>query len=127
MLKNDFFCHFLLSADVPQNTYIQGMTEIKLGFTLNLQCDTVANPHPKIYYWYFKPEHKQQFLLLSNMNQVYGIEKVAVSNAGVYMCSAENDIGTGANSSEANVLVYCKYSFFVCFYSAMFKACEISP
>ncbi|XP_058269937.1 B-cell receptor CD22 [Hemibagrus wyckioides] len=91
---------------VPQNANIQGTMAVKSGFTLNLKCDTEASPPPKIYYWYFKPEQKQQFLLLSNTNQVYWIEKVAVSNAGVYVCSAENDIGTGANSSEVDVLVY---------------------
>ncbi|KAK3560888.1 hypothetical protein QTP86_022881 [Hemibagrus guttatus] len=91
---------------VPHSTYINGISGIKLGFQLNLQCNTVANPPPEIYYWYFKPEHKQQFLMLSNIYQVYYIEKVAVSNAGVYVCSAKNNIGTGANSSEVNVLVY---------------------
>ncbi|MCJ8740264.1 hypothetical protein PDJAM_G00056900 [Pangasius djambal] len=90
---------------VPQNTQIQGINSIKLGFHLKLECVTEADPLPNNYCWYFKPEHEQQFLNLSHPNQVYQIENVAVSNAGSYMCSARNVIGTGANSTDLNVVV----------------------
>ncbi|XP_047676773.1 B-cell receptor CD22 isoform X2 [Tachysurus fulvidraco] len=90
---------------VPQNASIQGVSKIKLGFSLNLKCVVLANPLPNRYYWYFKPEREERFLMLSHKYEVYRIENVAVSNAGVYVCSAENVIGTGGNSSEVNVLV----------------------
>ncbi|XP_060743821.1 sialoadhesin [Tachysurus vachellii] len=90
---------------VPQNALIQGVSEIKLGFSLNLKCVTEANPLPNTYHWYFKPDRGQRFLMLSRKDEVYQIENVAVSNAGVYVCSAQNVIGTGGNSSQMNVLV----------------------
>ncbi|KAI5099124.1 B-cell receptor CD22 precursor, partial [Silurus meridionalis] len=91
---------------LPQNTKISGMTETKLGFKLNLQCVTEADPDPINYYWYFKPEHDKFFHTISNQHQEYlEIEKVAVTNTGSYKCSAENSLGTGANSTEFSVLV----------------------
>ncbi|XP_053503681.1 hemicentin-2-like [Ictalurus furcatus] len=90
----------------PQNTFIDGTSEIKLGFELNLKCVTEADPLPHKYSWYFKPEHEQQFVTLSHTDEMYRIEKVAVSNAGLYKCSAQNVVGKGANSTEINVLVF---------------------
>ncbi|XP_053543548.1 sialoadhesin isoform X1 [Ictalurus punctatus] len=90
----------------PQNTFIDGTSGIKLGFELNLKCVTEAEPVPHTYSWYFKPEHEQQFVTLSHTDEMYRIEKVAVSNAGLYKCSAQNDVGKGANSTEKNVLVF---------------------
>ncbi|XP_017346089.1 B-cell receptor CD22 isoform X4 [Ictalurus punctatus] len=90
----------------PQNTFIDGRSGIKLGFELNLKCVTEADPLPHTYSWYFKPEHEQQFVTLSHTDEMYRIEKVAVSNAGLYKCSAQNDVGKGANSTEKNVFVF---------------------
>ncbi|KAF4086288.1 hypothetical protein AMELA_G00104200 [Ameiurus melas] len=89
----------------PQNTFIDGKSEIKLGFELTLTCVTDAEPVPHKYSWYFKPEHEQQFVTLSHTDEKYRIEKVAVSNAGLYKCSAQNDVGKGENSPEINVVV----------------------
>lgn len=99
-----------------------------MGFELNLKCVTEAEPVPHKYSWYFKPEHEQQFVTLSHTDEMYRIEKVAVSNAGLYKCSAQNDVGKGANSTEKNVLVFCKYSSLFVFYlhGVIFKPCEIS-
>ncbi|KAF5900620.1 sialoadhesin-like isoform X1, partial [Clarias magur] len=90
---------------VPKNTNILGTSRIKLNLELHLECVTEADPPPNSYSWYFKPEHKQQYVTLSDMDQVYWVKNVAVSNAGSYKCSAQNTIGSGANSTELNVLV----------------------
>lgn len=120
--------HFSLFADAPQKASIDGTSKLKLGLTLQLECITEAYPVANNYSWYFKPEHEQQFLCLSNTDKVYRIEKVAVHNAGLYKCSAENAIGFGTNSTELNVLVSCKYSLFVFYFFVIFisKPCKIS-
>lgn len=98
-------------ADVPQHTQIVGTNEIKLGSKLNLRCATEADPPADKYNWYFKAEHEQHFLTISCTAQDYQIKKVTVNNAGFYKCSAMNDIGPGANSTEMIVLVLCKYVY----------------
>ncbi|XP_053363088.1 B-cell receptor CD22 isoform X2 [Clarias gariepinus] len=90
---------------VPQNANIEGTSRVKLNLELHLECVTEADPLPNKYSWYFKPEHKQQFVTLSHIDQVYRVNNVAVSDAGSYQCSAQNTIGSGKNSAEINVLV----------------------
>ncbi|TSN03407.1 B-cell receptor CD22 [Bagarius yarrelli] len=95
----------LTVTDVPQNTYIEGIREVKLGLELNLDCFTEADPPANSYSWYFKPENEQEFQILPYTRHEYVIKEVAVINAGVYKCSAQNVIGKGENSSETNILV----------------------
>ncbi|XP_072547730.1 B-cell receptor CD22 [Salminus brasiliensis] len=87
----------------PENTSIQGEHKIKLRSTLNLHCSTNANPCPNNYSWSYKSEDTQRYIVHSQMAQTYQIKNVTIKNAGWYICSAKNVIGTGSKSPEFKV------------------------
>ncbi|XP_066515647.1 B-cell receptor CD22 isoform X2 [Hoplias malabaricus] len=89
----------------PENITIQGNKEIKLGLNLILCCSSDAYPQPSLYSWYYKSESTQHYVALPQTNKEYQVAKVAINNSGWYMCSPKNDIGSGLNSTEFEVLI----------------------
>ncbi|XP_062873413.1 LOW QUALITY PROTEIN: B-cell receptor CD22 [Trichomycterus rosablanca] len=90
----------------PQNTAIHGTSEVKLGHTLDtLRCTTDANPPPNNYSWYFKQENTHKYVSLSQTRSQNLFGFADVSDAGWYMCSARNALGSGSNSTEFQVSV----------------------
>ncbi|XP_036453126.1 basement membrane-specific heparan sulfate proteoglycan core protein [Colossoma macropomum] len=87
----------------PEDTSIQGPSEIKLGSALRLSCFSNASPEADHYSWYYKSEDMLEYVVLSHTTQEFWIEKVAVGDSRWYMCSSRNVIGAGSNSTAFRV------------------------
>ncbi|KAL6471389.1 hypothetical protein MHYP_G00200390 [Metynnis hypsauchen] len=89
----------------PEGTSIQGPSEIKLGSALRLRCSSNANPEADHYSWYYKSKDMLEYVDLSNKtpHKEFWIEKVALGDSGLYMCSSRNFIGAGLNSTAFRV------------------------
>ena len=73
-----------------------------LGEQLNLACIAKGKPAPKIN-WI-----RNGRIIPAQTERLYHIEKVSVSDAGVYSCRASNQLGS-VTSTEVQVHVQCKY------------------
>lgn len=65
----------------------------------------VANPPSTDYTWY----HNNTEIRRST-NKTFHISKVSLSHAGKYSCLAENSVGSGLMSQEAELDIQCEYS-----------------
>ena len=81
--------------------------------SLTLSCNiTPGNPETvtTIKYWEFVPKYqgtKSQALPGQAGQRELSIERTVYSDAGTYMCTAGNEVGS--NTDEVEVVVYCEY------------------
>lgn len=110
-LDYDFIthCNNCELPDGPRKPNIYTVqSQVKVGDSVTLSCETTADPPPKFYTWY---RHTGGITSRDGMSteRTLHLTKLKRGDDACYTCSATNDIKTGESSEEACVQVLCKY------------------
>lgn len=91
------FCDFCPDAPVNVLVQVSPMGSLAVGRSVNLTCNSAANPAADSYTWYRKTT--SSFLLPVGSGQILSIASMELSHAGDYVCQARNLLGEN-NSTD---------------------------
>lgn len=96
--------HSIILFPVPLITISPESQKIKTGTNVALSCDAEGNPEPNIFW--SKDDHTLKYshrVYLATDNKTLNLDHIKESDAGLYVCIAENILGSDEASAQVDV------------------------
>ncbi|XP_024860354.1 B-cell receptor CD22-like isoform X2 [Kryptolebias marmoratus] len=99
----------------PLNVSVEqsGSGLLSAGSSLNLTCDSAANPAADNYTWYRRSASDSGPLIQVGSGQVLSFSSFSASDTGSYICRARNSLGENVSSGVQMKLEEANYNLFI--------------